>query len=148
MPRPLKVYGWKGMRSEARTPRNPYDAQTREIVAAHSAAEVARIADVPRPDHLFNLSETGNAFEIKLAMTFPGQILWRPLDVFSAQWVNASTGAKLPLMLEQEPPQENIRNALGLLRAAWQSGGLEQADVDAITARLTTAVEQLERNQR
>jgi hypothetical protein len=74
----LKVYGWQDHRCECK-PRT----QTREICAAHSMAEVARIAGYRRASQMFNLCETGNDFEIKTAMAKPGAVFWRSISCFN-----------------------------------------------------------------
>jgi hypothetical protein len=73
------VYGWQGHRSHCPPAANG-GKQTREICAARSKVEVARIAGVTGSWKLFKLCETGNAREIELAMASPGAILWAPLD--------------------------------------------------------------------
>jgi hypothetical protein len=71
----LKVYGWQGWRREA----PGWHHQTREICAARSRAEVGRIVD-RKPSALFNLEETGNDEELKVALAQPGVVFWRGLD--------------------------------------------------------------------
>jgi hypothetical protein len=73
----LKVYGWSSF--SGRT-------QTREIAAAHSLAEVARLAGYRRPTQLFQLGVTANGPEVAQAMEHPGVVFWRPLDERSASW--------------------------------------------------------------
>ena len=68
----MKTYGWYGHRESG---------QSREIVAAKSGAAAARLAGVKRPSALFNFSETWNLAETLLAMTEPGTVFWRPIDV-------------------------------------------------------------------
>lgn len=96
-PRPLKVYGWIGFRSEAAeitraaTDGKNARSQTREILAARSAAEVRRIAGLSRTDWEHSGCETGNTAEIAAATERPGVVLWRPLDFsqrepLSAEW--------------------------------------------------------------
>lgn len=75
----LKVYGWDSFRHPTPTSR----VQTREIVAAKSMEEVARIVGVKSPKSL-DLCETGNEEEIRVAMAEPGVIFW--------QNINARTG--------------------------------------------------------
>ena len=82
MARTLKVYGWQSFRREC-DPAPNGSRQTREICAAHSMAEVARIAGVNRPQQLFNLGETGNKEELAAATASPGTIFWRPLNAHS-----------------------------------------------------------------
>lgn len=79
MTRALKVYGWTGNRYEF--PPSPNGStQTREVVAARSLAEVARIAGRFHKPSRGWCFETGNDHEISLAMHRPGIIHWRPLD--------------------------------------------------------------------
>jgi hypothetical protein len=78
MAKKLKVYGWTGYRIEAGNGTHRH--QTREICAAYSMAEVARIAGVNRASQLFCLCETGNAKEIERATGKPGVIFWTELD--------------------------------------------------------------------
>ena len=54
----LKVYGWTGSRNEARTDGN-FHGQTREIVAARSAAEVKRLTGMTRTEWEHVGCETG-----------------------------------------------------------------------------------------
>jgi hypothetical protein len=72
----LKVYGWQSMRYECKGPHR----QTREIVAAKSKAEVARIVGVKSPQALFNLGETHNALELSVALANPGVVFWAPIN--------------------------------------------------------------------
>lgn len=86
--KPLKVYGWQGWRLAA--PREANGShQTREICAARSMAEVARIAGQRSPRSLFNLCETGNDEECAAALANPGVILWRGLDRRRDEWTAA-----------------------------------------------------------
>jgi hypothetical protein len=71
----LKVYGWDGFRYPTPTSR----VQTREIVAARSMAEVARILGVKSPRSL-DLVETGNDREIAVAMAEPGVVFWQKIN--------------------------------------------------------------------
>lgn len=75
----LKVFGWQGWRSECPPALNG-NKQTREVVAAKSKAEVARIAGKKYANQLFNLGETGNSLELQLALSKPGVIFWAPID--------------------------------------------------------------------
>lgn len=77
--RPLRVYGWQGHRYECPAAANG-SHQTREICAARSQVEVARCAGVKSPRQLFNLTETGNALELEIALRQPGVVFWRPID--------------------------------------------------------------------
>jgi hypothetical protein len=69
----VKVYGWTGWR--------PGYGQTREVVAAKSAAEVRRIADLDAATVRHSLSVTANETECELARLAPGRVYWRPLYV-------------------------------------------------------------------
>ncbi len=75
----LKVFGWQGWRPECPSAPNG-SKQTREVVAAKSKAEVARIAGKEYPGQLFNLGETGNSLELQLALSKPGVIFWTPIN--------------------------------------------------------------------
>lgn len=78
----LKVYGWQGWRNECPAAPNG-GRQTREICAAKSGAEVARIMGVSSPARLFNFCETGNSREIEIALRSPGTVFWRPINDLS-----------------------------------------------------------------
>lgn len=71
----LKVYGWLFHRAEAKN----NSQQTREICAATSMREVGRITG-QKVSNLFNLCETGNDEELRVALAEPGIIFWRELD--------------------------------------------------------------------
>ena len=88
--RKLKVYGWTSFRHECRPAPNG-SHQTREIVAAHSQAETARLSGHRRPSQMWYLCETGNANEIETAMSKPGTVFWHPLDDWSSNptWTEA-----------------------------------------------------------
>lgn len=74
-----KVYGYTGWRHDCPPARNG-SRQTREIVAARSAAEAARLFGIS-PWRLRSYGcETGNADEIRVAMSKPGAVFWRPLN--------------------------------------------------------------------
>ena len=75
----LKVYGWTGCRREA-VRHGRGGAQTCEICATSSMAEVARLDGKRAPWELFCLCETGNAEEIAIAQAHSRTILWRQLD--------------------------------------------------------------------
>ena len=77
--RALKVYGWLGFRRETGTQHG----QTREICAAHSMAEVARIVGVRSASRLHNLCETGNRRELEVALAEPGVVFWKPLHDYT-----------------------------------------------------------------
>lgn len=74
--RKLKTYRWVQMLK---------GGQYEMIVAAHSKAEVARIAGYDRPDQLWNLGETGNKDDIETATAKPGQIFYARLNDYSAK---------------------------------------------------------------
>lgn len=94
-PRPLRVFGWQGTRFEC-PPAPNGSRQTREIVAAKSAAAAARAAGRDRPAQLFNFCETGNAAEIRAARGRPGVVLWRPIDLGRPWFVAAGDPWQLP----------------------------------------------------
>lgn len=82
----LRVYGWQSTRREA----TGWHKQTREIVAAHSLAEVARIVGVKSPASLFNLSETTNQIELKVAGSKPGVIFWKSSAPYNENYVESA----------------------------------------------------------
>lgn len=84
----LKVYGWQGFRRECPGAHS----QTREIVAARSQTEAARLAGTTVA-RMFNLSETGNPREVEIAMATPGVIFWTPI---SGQRKEYTAAAQLP----------------------------------------------------
>lgn len=55
-------------------------SQTRDIVAAHSVAEVLRIANIPRSVYNWSGSETSNTEEVELAMSKPGVLFYKPIN--------------------------------------------------------------------
>lgn len=75
----LKVYGLRGWRSEC-PPAPNGSHQTREIVAAKSKAEAARLFDCTLHELDTYGSVTGNAEEIAQAMSKPGTVFWVALD--------------------------------------------------------------------
>jgi hypothetical protein len=79
MPRTLKVYGWSGRRRHEVITSVVHN-QTREVMAAYSAAEVRRATGMTRGDWEHSGCETGNTTEIALAMAEPGAIFWQPLN--------------------------------------------------------------------
>lgn len=81
----LHVYGWQGWRTECPAAPNG-GRQTREVCAAHSKAEAARVAGKKWAHQLFNFGETGNEQDIAAAMAQPGVVLWRPLDDRTGEW--------------------------------------------------------------
>ena len=70
MARTQKVYGWRGFRGH----------QTREIMAATSAAEVMRRTGLSRATWEWSGGETRNPEEVQQASTKPGTVFWHPLD--------------------------------------------------------------------
>lgn len=81
----IKVYGWQSFRRECPT----IGRQTREIVAARSKKEAARLAGYARPSQMFNLCETGNPKEIEVAMSEPGAVFWEPLSYSNVTFTKA-----------------------------------------------------------
>ncbi len=75
MTRPLKVYGWQSFRNDRRIEHNGH-WQTREICAAFSKAEVARIVGVKSVSALHNICETGNDKEVALATAKPHTVFF------------------------------------------------------------------------
>lgn len=78
----LKVYGWTGMRPECPPTANG-GKQTREVVAATSKKEAARLCDPERPwmrPRTSEIDETGNEEEIRMTLAEPGVVFWCPLD--------------------------------------------------------------------
>lgn len=78
MARTLKVYGWNGMRRHEVITSAVHN-QTREIMAAYSAAEVKRATGMTRGEWEHSGCETGNVTELALALSEPGAIFWQPL---------------------------------------------------------------------
>lgn len=78
----LKVYGWIAIRRDLKPVHDHWQPQSRDICAAHSKAECARIAGVRGPWQLWNLAETGNPEEVALAMAKPGVIFYRAAGWF------------------------------------------------------------------
>lgn len=76
MNKKLKVYGWTGFRRES-NPSHNGNPQTREIMAAKSKGEVARILSSKGK---VEITETEDAGEIQLATHMPGIIFWKPLN--------------------------------------------------------------------
>lgn len=74
----LRVFGFTGFRPEC-PPEPNGSTQTREIIAAHSWAEVQRITEARMSDLRHSGCETGNEEEISVAMTEPGIVFWCPL---------------------------------------------------------------------
>lgn len=73
----LKVFGWRGWRTEAKAARNGSN-QTREIVAARSKAAAARAAGMTPRD--MEPVQTANMEEMLVALAKPGTVFWRQLD--------------------------------------------------------------------
>ena len=81
MARELKVYGWVGSRAEAAGALGPgysRNPQTREIMAAYSAAEVQRTVGMTRSSWQWSGGQTWNETEVALAMAEPGVVFWMP----------------------------------------------------------------------
>jgi hypothetical protein len=72
----LKVYSWQGYRASASRASASGSGATREIVAAKSKADAARLAGEDHPRRMFNLHETGNDVEIQVALARPGVVHW------------------------------------------------------------------------
>jgi len=85
MPRPLKVYGVLGWRVGCPAAPNG-NRQTREVVAARSKAEAARLLGCSL--HWLNSygSETWNDRELVVAMASPGTVFWRPNHLSGAEY--------------------------------------------------------------
>jgi len=87
MPRELKVYGWIGMRPSSEQENwREFGSQARYIVAAHSVAEVCRLANITRSAYNWTGRETGNNDEVATAMTEPGTVFYRKLDLREGDW--------------------------------------------------------------
>jgi hypothetical protein len=76
----LKVYGWTGTRTAAYVDGNSH-GQTREIVAAPSAAAVRRLTGLTRTEWEHSGCETGNPSEVETALARPGVVHWAPLNL-------------------------------------------------------------------
>jgi hypothetical protein len=76
--KPLQVWSWAGWYQN--------HIQTNEVVAARSAAEVARLAGVTSPARLHNLGVTGNPSEIAQALKVPGVIFWHRVHQDPPRW--------------------------------------------------------------
>lgn len=100
MTRQLKVYGWTYSRA-ACPPAANSSHQTREIMAAHSVAEVLRVAGISRRDFEWNGCETGNSAEVTLALANPGIVFWRPRHAGMDQIRNAATGERVEITLPE-----------------------------------------------
>lgn len=79
MPRPLKVYGVMNFRQECPVSPNR-GRQTRDVVAARSIAEAARLIGVSDRFMRVYGSETGNDVEVEICMADPGVVFWRPIN--------------------------------------------------------------------
>ena len=84
MSRELKVYGWNGFKTGHGL---GFHNQTREIVAAKTKTEAATLGGFTTRGGKLSLRtfnewacETGNAEEVKQAMSKPGGVFWHPLD--------------------------------------------------------------------
>lgn len=78
----LRVYGWLSFRAQATN----NSRQTREVCAASSKAEVARLAGKTRHTQLFNLCETANPEEVKVALATPRTVFWQELYRRDGVW--------------------------------------------------------------
>lgn len=82
----LKVFGWTG----ARRQQVASHGQTREIIAAKSAAEARRITGISAYTWSQQAEQTGNDQEIAQAMTKPGVVFWQPLNRIDGEdWTEA-----------------------------------------------------------
>lgn len=79
MARQLKVYSWIYYRHEL--PARPNgNKQSREVVAAHSVAEVLRLAGITRSEYNWNGGPHASPFATKLALSEPGTVFYTSLD--------------------------------------------------------------------
>lgn len=81
----LRVWAWPSFCHDAKCPcqwhkKERGHNQVTVIVAARSKAEVARIAGYNHPARMWNLTETGNERQIKLATAREGKMLHSALD--------------------------------------------------------------------
>jgi len=79
IPRTLKVWRIGGFRNECPRTANGNN-QTHEIVAAKSASEAARLFGTPYSNMKKYGGETGNEDDVRIAMSSPGTVFWRPVD--------------------------------------------------------------------
>jgi hypothetical protein len=87
--RALKVYGVSNFRRECPSAPNG-SHQTRDIVAARSMAEAARLCDVSA-SHMRNYGgETGNAEEIAICTAVPGIVFWSPSGEYPRKYQRAT----------------------------------------------------------
>ena len=63
--RQIRVYAWQDLHE---------GGQTRDIVAAHSVAEVLRLAGIPRSTYAWSGDVTDNDEEVAVAMAEPGVV--------------------------------------------------------------------------
>jgi hypothetical protein len=84
----LKVYGWTG----ARRGQVPGHGQTREIIAAKSAAEARRITGINAYTWRQSADETGNEQELAVALAKPGVVFWQPLNRIDGEEWSEVTG--------------------------------------------------------
>lgn len=77
--RKLKVYGFIGHYRKMPAWVASHKRQSREIIATTSMKRAAQIYN-DRASRIFNLCETGNEGEIKIAMAKPHTVFWQPLD--------------------------------------------------------------------
>ncbi len=79
----LKVYSWVTPTTTAEAKAlgdERWQYQAYAIVAATNRTEVARLAGVSDPRHLFNLGETGNADNCEAARARPRVVLLRSMN--------------------------------------------------------------------
>jgi hypothetical protein len=91
----MKVYGWTAIlrRAERDALGLPHHRiQARCIIAAPSMAAIGRILGV-RPGSLFNLCETGNDEEIRVASAKPGTFFAATLDGRRDEWIEVAPEA-------------------------------------------------------
>jgi hypothetical protein len=81
MSKVLKVYGWT---DSARYEGEMH--QCRFITAAHSVAEVLRVAGITRSTYAFQGSQTWNDEELMVATGWIGAVFYRPLYVQKGGW--------------------------------------------------------------
>jgi hypothetical protein len=81
MTRQLKVYGWRNWRHAP-----TFHGQTREVMAAHSVAEVMRTAGITRATWNHGGSITANDEEVALAMSKPGTVFWQDMKNRGGSW--------------------------------------------------------------
>ncbi len=135
----MKVYGWQGNRFECPPAANG-GHQTREVVAAHSKAEAARLAGVNYPSQLFNLGESGNEHDAKIARSSPGSVFWQPLDFSrgNEEWHEAPPAKKCPAPVPRTP---RVTLAVASERHEAQHRKLLLAPLEDLRARCAEAAQ-------